>query len=257
MTATTKNIIMASPLIGGSSNNNKQSMHGGALNANSIEPLSKNIFLLSNEFLPDLAIVDGVEGMEGEGPVRGDPVQHNIALAGLDCLAVDITAVKLMGIDPQHILYLHWAANAGLGNTDEARITIEGPALENHIVAYEPNSGYDAMVEWAQQWIDDNPVAARRPLPASYLTVRGSVNCLQQKAVIHIGLPLDARVHLEISDLKGRTVRHLDQGHFPAGRYSITWDGRDDYGTRLGSGRYIVRLHAGGINTNAVVVVAR
>jgi uncharacterized protein (DUF362 family) len=46
-----------------------------------------------------VGLVDGFEGMEGNGPVSGTPVPHRIALASTDFLAVDRVGVECMGID--------------------------------------------------------------------------------------------------------------------------------------------------------------
>ena len=55
---------------------------------------------------PDLAVIDGFLGMEGQGPSDGDPVEMKAALAGADPIAVDRTAARLMGFDPDRIKYL-------------------------------------------------------------------------------------------------------------------------------------------------------
>ncbi|HYW47476.1 MAG TPA: DUF362 domain-containing protein [Bryobacteraceae bacterium] len=46
-----------------------------------------------------VGIVDGFEGMEGNGPASGTPVPHRIALASTDFLAVDRVGLECMGID--------------------------------------------------------------------------------------------------------------------------------------------------------------
>jgi uncharacterized protein (DUF362 family) len=55
---------------------------------------------------PDLAVIDGFMGMEGQGPTGGDPVEMKVALAGTDAMAVDRTASKLMGFNPDQVKYL-------------------------------------------------------------------------------------------------------------------------------------------------------
>jgi uncharacterized protein (DUF362 family) len=55
---------------------------------------------------PQLAIVDGIVGMQGDGPIKGDAVDVGVILAGTDPVAVDSTAARLMGIDPERVGYL-------------------------------------------------------------------------------------------------------------------------------------------------------
>jgi len=50
-----------------------------------------------------LAIVDGIIGGEGDGPLRPDPVRAGVLLAGTDPSEVDAVAARLMGFDPSVI----------------------------------------------------------------------------------------------------------------------------------------------------------
>jgi uncharacterized protein (DUF362 family) len=45
------------------------------------------------------SIVDGIIGMEGNGPMQGDPVQTGVVLGGDDPVAVDMLAARVMGFD--------------------------------------------------------------------------------------------------------------------------------------------------------------
>jgi len=62
----------------------------------------------------DLHIVDGVVGMEGNGPSAGDPRKVGALLAGRDALAVDVAAAALVGLDPLVVRTTRMAAEAGL-----------------------------------------------------------------------------------------------------------------------------------------------
>jgi uncharacterized protein (DUF362 family) len=59
---------------------------------------------------PDLCIIDGRIGLEGQGPIIGYPVQMNTILFGNDALATDEAACHLMGIPPQQVPHLHQTA---------------------------------------------------------------------------------------------------------------------------------------------------
>ena len=45
------------------------------------------------------SIVDGIIGMEGSGPMQGDPVDSGVILVGTDPVAVDMVAATIMGFD--------------------------------------------------------------------------------------------------------------------------------------------------------------
>lgn len=56
------------------------------------------------------AIVDGVVGMEGNGPIQGNPKPVGVVVAGMDMTAVDATCCRIMRINPSMIRYLRLAA---------------------------------------------------------------------------------------------------------------------------------------------------
>jgi uncharacterized protein (DUF362 family) len=56
------------------------------------------------------AIVDGVVGMEGNGPIQGNPKPVGVLVAGTDMTAVDATCCRIMKINPSMIRYLRLAA---------------------------------------------------------------------------------------------------------------------------------------------------
>jgi uncharacterized protein (DUF362 family) len=68
--------------------------------------LEESILDVAAAVRPELAIVDGIMGMQGDGPIKGDPVDVGVIIAGMDPVAVDSTAARLMGIDPDRVSYL-------------------------------------------------------------------------------------------------------------------------------------------------------
>lgn len=78
-----------------------------------------------------LTIVDGLIGMEGMGPAEGIPVPMGIIMAGVNPVAVDATAARIMGFDPEQILYLKYAAADGLGEIKEDCIEVCGETINS------------------------------------------------------------------------------------------------------------------------------
>ena len=76
----------------------------------------------------DYAIVDGIIGLEGDGPVRGTAVDVGVLVMGSNALAVDATAARVMCIDPQRVGYLRRAAG-DLGPITEAGIEQRGETI--------------------------------------------------------------------------------------------------------------------------------
>jgi len=52
---------------------------------------------------PSFAVMDGVIGMEGNGPSHGKPINSGVILASQDCISLDIVAAELIGFDPLKI----------------------------------------------------------------------------------------------------------------------------------------------------------
>jgi uncharacterized protein (DUF362 family) len=75
-------------------------------------------------FPRSFAIVDGIVGMEGNGPIQGRARACGAVVMGDDLAAVDATCCRIMGIDPAKIEYLQLAS--GLGPVDADRIEQRG-----------------------------------------------------------------------------------------------------------------------------------
>jgi uncharacterized protein (DUF362 family) len=64
------------------------------------------------------SIVDGITGMEGNGPIQGTPKHAGVVVAGASLPAVDATCCRIMGLDPDRIGYLELVAGKGNLRTD-------------------------------------------------------------------------------------------------------------------------------------------
>jgi uncharacterized protein (DUF362 family) len=84
---------------------------------------------------PQLAIIDGIVGMEGDGPIMGEPRDAGVLLVGRDAVAVDASAARVMGIDPGRVRYLA-AADGWLGPIGEAAIEQVGERLADLVTPF-------------------------------------------------------------------------------------------------------------------------
>jgi uncharacterized protein (DUF362 family) len=117
--------------------------HGSGFRA-----INYNLYSLARQLHPHLSVIDGFEGMEGNGPNSGTPVDHKVCLAGIDWLATDRVAVELMGIDFAKVGYLNFCAQTGLGIGDLNRIEIIGEEVKDHIRQYKLNENIDKQLIW-------------------------------------------------------------------------------------------------------------
>jgi uncharacterized protein (DUF362 family) len=67
---------------------------------------------------PDLFVMDGVVGMEGNGPQNGNPVKLGVMLASTNALAMDIGVCKMLGIESVTIPTLKRAKIRGMWPSD-------------------------------------------------------------------------------------------------------------------------------------------
>ena len=65
------------------------------------------------------AVVDGIIGMEGNGPIQGTPKHAGVLVAGRDLPSVDSTCCRIMGIDPSQVLYIAKTQNGAIEQIGE------------------------------------------------------------------------------------------------------------------------------------------
>ncbi len=90
--------------------------------------INQSILDINATVRPHLAIVDGIVGMEGDGPIMGSPKPAHVVVMGTNLPAVDATCARLMGFDPLRIDYLR-AASGTLGPIQERHIEQRGEPI--------------------------------------------------------------------------------------------------------------------------------
>jgi uncharacterized protein (DUF362 family) len=89
--------------------------------------IAESVVALNRQFRNTFAIVDGIIGMEGNGPIQGTPKPAGVLVMGRDLVAVDATCCRIMGIDPEKVDYLKMAAD--LGHVHAPRIDQRGETV--------------------------------------------------------------------------------------------------------------------------------
>ena len=101
-------------------------IYGWPKNALHWAGLEQSILDVAAAVRPDYAIVDGIVGMEGNGPISGTPVPANVLVFGDDPVATDTVGARLMGFDPAKVAYIAEAARfLGQGDIDHIRLAGE------------------------------------------------------------------------------------------------------------------------------------
>lgn len=106
-------------------------VYGWPKNLLHVKGIDASILDLVATVRPGLTIVDGVVGMEGDGPIMGRAKPVGMIAMGTDLAAVDATCARVIGVDPDKLVYLN-AAGHFLGNVDAGRIEQRGERLERY-----------------------------------------------------------------------------------------------------------------------------
>lgn len=97
---------------------------------------------------PKLAVMDGIVGMEGDGPAAGSPRQVGVILASKDLVALDAIASYIIGYDPLDIDITRVAAERGVGTANIDKIEVRGTPLDEvKIDDYELASSINVLLK--------------------------------------------------------------------------------------------------------------
>jgi len=147
-TLSVKNMTLGAPLRSGPKEtrrwNDKRHYHGG------VRQTHFDIYMTAIKMKPfwGATVIDGFEGMEGNGPSNGQPVPSRVAIASTDFIAADRVGVELMGINPEWLGYLKFCSQAQLGQYDLAKIDIRGPKLEGLVKKYALHGDIERELQW-------------------------------------------------------------------------------------------------------------
>jgi uncharacterized protein (DUF362 family) len=147
-TLSVKNMCLGAPLHGVFGQrpyfNDKRKYHTGVRGTN------YNIMLTAQRLAPfwGATVIDGWEGMEGNGPGAGTPVASRLAIASTDFIAADRVGVEAMGVNPLWIAHLQWCWQVGLGQYDIQRIDIRGEKIADVQKKYRLHTDIERELRW-------------------------------------------------------------------------------------------------------------
>jgi len=94
-------------------------------------------------------IVDGIRGLEGEGPgTSGRAKIANVVIAGTDGAAVDSVSVRTVSLDYKRLRTSMEAQDRGLGCYDMESVQILGESLESFTAVFDPPVTKSGMTRW-------------------------------------------------------------------------------------------------------------
>jgi uncharacterized protein (DUF362 family) len=128
-------------------------MHGFKSHAERTLPveaqvLNINLIRLARYLWTDIAVIDGVQGLQGDGPGGTDGVDFKVAAASADVFAADAVVAKAMGFEPLELGLLHYGNELGMGIADLNRIDVLQTPIASVQTAFKPHSTVDLQMQW-------------------------------------------------------------------------------------------------------------
>jgi uncharacterized protein (DUF362 family) len=112
--------------------------YGWPKNALHTNGVAESILSLYASIRPGLALIDGVIGLEGDGPIYGEARPTGVVMMGTDFPALDATAAQVMGFGLESVGHVRVAGQLGLGITDANRIVVLGETVAAVTQRYAP-----------------------------------------------------------------------------------------------------------------------
>lgn len=104
---------------------------------------------LATRMMPRLAVIDGYVGMEGDGPIGGEPKPLGLVVVGDNALEADSLVAWLMGFDPSEIGYFYYLHKWGYGEINPDMMRVEsGFDWRSYRTRFRPHRLYREQLEW-------------------------------------------------------------------------------------------------------------
>ena len=92
--------------------------------------IEKSIVEINATIPTHYTVVDGVLGMDGDGPIMGSPKKVGALVMGNNALSVDATSARIMGLEPNKINYFQTAHKNKLGSLKMDDIVLTASEIE-------------------------------------------------------------------------------------------------------------------------------
>jgi uncharacterized protein (DUF362 family) len=133
--------------------------HGERVLADEVRVLNVNLARLSKLLKPDIAVVDGTVGIQGNGPGGSDTVDFGVVAASADVFAADAVMAKAMGFDPARLAQSWYGNRTGLGISELSRIEIIGADVDAVTVPFKPHETTEKQWAWSDRSLEQYAAA--------------------------------------------------------------------------------------------------
>ena len=111
--------------------------------------INKNIVRLYDKISFKLALLDGFEAMQGDGPIDGEMIPAHFAIASTNPVAADWLACQLMKINIENVGYLSMLVDP----KDLPNYFVIGDDWKEHIIDFKMHSDFEKIRQWQEEEI--------------------------------------------------------------------------------------------------------
>lgn len=154
VTLSLKNMIM-----GTIAQDDRVLMHGFPSHPERVQPveakyLNVNLIRLSRHLSPGVSVIDGITGLQGNGPGGTNQVELDVVAAGVDVFAVDAVVTEVMGFVPELMGTLHYAHKYRLGCIKPEQIEVLGENISQVATHFQPHESTQRQLQWQKRNAD-------------------------------------------------------------------------------------------------------
>ena len=118
----------------------KKKIHKGS------KAINLTLAKMAQHVVPDLTVIDGTIGMQGNGPIDGFEMRSNVVVASHHGIAADVVGLQVMGYTLKQVGYLRYAME--LRNLDLVDIEVVGKSIEDVRVTYADHDDIEDQLKW-------------------------------------------------------------------------------------------------------------
>jgi hypothetical protein len=170
---------------------------------------------------------------------------------------INLLSYSLPPVAPKAVLDVRFDGDLSILSASEGRFTLSSESAVNLTTSNLP-ADKSYQIENLQTGeihpLDNSQISLSKgsyqlsetiALPMEFIVEPNYPNPFNPVTNIRYGLPEASQVSIQIFNVQGQLVRTLFSAEQPAGYHTIQWNGRNDFGSQLGSGVYFYRVQSG------------
>ncbi len=118
----------------------KKKIHKGS------KAINLTLAKMAQHVAPDLTVIDGTVGMQGNGPIDGFEMPSNVVVAAHHAIAADVVGLQVMGYKLEQVGYLRYAME--LRNLSLDDLDVVGSSIDDVRVSYADHDDIVEQLTW-------------------------------------------------------------------------------------------------------------